>query len=147
MKATPPVGPQRSKEAIDQGLQQFADAKYLEAIQSFQLALELPGNGFMRLAGSPKEFACASEGEENAALYNMACCYCRLGQPPAAITCIEALLDNGFTDYDALTSDPDLAGLPHEELSQLISKHNGLMAKLFRGRKEDASKKRPWLQW
>ena len=33
-----------------------------------QLSLELPGRGFMRLAGSPKEYACASEGEENAAL-------------------------------------------------------------------------------
>jgi hypothetical protein len=101
----------------------------------------------MRLAGSPKEYSCASEGEENAALYNMACSYCRLGQPPAAMTCIEALLENGFTDYDNLTSDPDLAELPREELSQLISKHDGLVAKLFRGKKEDASKKRPWLQW
>ena len=33
-----------------------------------QLSLELPGSGVMRLAGSPKEYSCASEGEENAAL-------------------------------------------------------------------------------
>lgn len=45
-----------------------------------QLSLELPGAGVMRLAGSPKEYSCASEGEENAALYNMACCWAALGQ-------------------------------------------------------------------
>lgn len=33
-----------------------------------QLSLELPGSGVMRLAASPKEYSCASEGEENAAL-------------------------------------------------------------------------------
>lgn len=34
----------------------------------------------MRMAGSPKEYSCASEGEENSALYNMACCWAALGQ-------------------------------------------------------------------
>jgi hypothetical protein len=34
----------------------------------------------MRLSGSVREYACASEGEENAALYNMACCWAVLGQ-------------------------------------------------------------------
>ena len=88
----------------------------------FQLALELPGSGFMRMAGSPKEYACASEGEEQAALYNMACSYCRMGQPSAALTCLEALLDSGFEDYNAIRSDPDLASARGGELDKLVSK-------------------------
>lgn len=34
----------------------------------------------MRLSGSVREYSCPSEGEENAALYNMACCWAALGQ-------------------------------------------------------------------
>lgn len=39
--------------------------------------------------------SCPSDAEENACLYNMACCYCKLGQVDAAFTCIEAVLENG----------------------------------------------------
>lgn len=46
-------------------------------------AVQLPGSGVMRLSGSVREYSCASEGEENAALYNMACCWARLGQKQA----------------------------------------------------------------
>ena len=35
------------------------------------LRLQLPGSGVMRMSGSVREYSCASEGEENAALYNM----------------------------------------------------------------------------
>ena len=34
----------------------------------------------MRMSGSVREYSCASDGEENAALYNMACCWAKLGQ-------------------------------------------------------------------
>ena len=34
----------------------------------FNLALELPGNGAYRLPGSPREYLCPSDAEENAAL-------------------------------------------------------------------------------
>jgi hypothetical protein len=65
------------------------------AIDAFNLALELPGNGAYRLPGSPREYLCPSDAEENAALYNLACCYSAMGQRDAALTCIEAVLDNG----------------------------------------------------
>lgn len=61
----------------------------------FNLALELPGNGAYRMATSPREYSCPSDAEENAALYNMACCYAQLGQVSAAMTCLEAVLENG----------------------------------------------------
>lgn len=47
-------------------------------------------------AGSVREYSCPSPGEENAALYNMACAYARMGQRSPALTCIEALLENEF---------------------------------------------------
>jgi hypothetical protein len=112
----------KCKDAIQQGLDLFAQEKYLEAVETFRLSLELPGSGVMREAGSPREFACASQGEENAALYNMACCYCKLGQGSSAYTCIEALLENGFEDVHALKSDQDLALIQGPKLNELLAR-------------------------
>ena len=61
----------------------------------FNLALELPGNGAYRLPGSPREYSCPSDAEEQAAMYNMACAYCGMGQKEAALTCVEAALEAG----------------------------------------------------
>lgn len=85
----------------------------------FQLALELPGSGMMRMAGSPKEYACPSNGEENAAMYNLACCYAQLGKLEAALTCLEGLNDD-FENWDAMKSDPDLAPLRGPQLEKLV---------------------------
>jgi tetratricopeptide (TPR) repeat protein len=87
--------PSRCKEAIDEGLAKFAAKDFQAAIDLFNLALELPGNGAYRIAGSPREYSCPSDAEENAALYNMACCYAQLQQRPAALACLEAILENG----------------------------------------------------
>lgn len=50
--------PKRCKEAIDQGLALFQEKKIAQAIDMFNLALELPGNGAYRLPGSPREYRC-----------------------------------------------------------------------------------------
>ena len=113
----------------------------------FQLALELPGSGFMRMAGSPKEYACPSEGEEQAALYNMACAYCRMNKASAALTCLEALLESGFEDYNALKTDADLAAARGPELDKLIGKYDGVLAKLFGKKKNEPAAEKPWIQW
>ena len=76
----------------------------------------------MRMSGSVREYSCPSEGEENAALYNLACCYAALGQKQAALTVLEALLENNFEDAAAIRSDPDLASLRGAELDKLLSK-------------------------
>ena len=39
--------------------------------------------------------SCPSTGEENSALYNMACAYAQLKQQQSALTCIQGVLDNG----------------------------------------------------
>lgn len=88
-------GPKRCKEAIDAGLEAFTAQRYGEAIELFNLALELPGNGAYRLSGSPREYACPSDAEERAALYNLACCYAQLGQREAALTCLDSVLESG----------------------------------------------------
>jgi hypothetical protein len=51
--------------------------------------------GAYRMSGSPREYACPSDAEEHAALYNMACCYAQLGQQAAALTCLESILETG----------------------------------------------------
>ena len=48
--------PKRCKEAIDKGLELFQQKKYQAAVDLFNLALELPGNGAYRLSGSPREY-------------------------------------------------------------------------------------------
>ncbi|PSC71097.1 Tetratricopeptide-like helical [Micractinium conductrix] len=140
--------PQRAREAIDAGLQKFAAGEYQTAVDLFQLSLELPGSGVMRMSGSVREYSCASEGEENAALYNMACCYAALGQKQAALTVLEALLDNEFDQVATIRSDADLAPLRGPDLDKLLSKHDGLLSKVFgRKKKDDSSANKPWLRW
>eukprot|EP00775_Hariotina_reticulata_P003889 gene3890-4144_t len=85
----------KCKDAIDAGLEAFQRKDYLAAIDLFNTALELPGNGAYRLSGSPREYACPSDAEEHACLYNMACCYAQLGQQQAALTCLESILESG----------------------------------------------------
>jgi hypothetical protein len=48
--------PKSCKQAIDRGLDLFKQQLYQEAVDMFNLALELPGNGAYRLAGSVREF-------------------------------------------------------------------------------------------
>lgn len=134
-------GPRRCKDAIDAGLELFAQREYQRAIDSFNLALELPGNGAYRLPGSPREYLCPSDAEENAALYNMACCYAQLGQRDAALTCLEAVLENGFEDVATMLSDPDLSPVGGAELAALVDRHRGLGARvagLFKRKEKEA---------
>jgi len=147
-------GPRRCKEAIDQGLACFGSKQYQEAIDLFNLALELPGNGAYRLPGSPREYSCPSDAEENAALYNLACCYAQLGQRTAALTCLEAVLENGFDDATTIRSDPDLQPVQGSELEGLLNKYTGvggMIGKLFSQKEKviesDDNKNKPWILW
>lgn len=146
----------RCKEAIDAGLLAFQSKDFEGAIDLFNLALELPGNGAYRLSGSPREYACPSDAEEHAALYNMACCYAQMGQKAAALTCLESILESGFTDVATIQSDPDLRPIQGPELSAVVNKYTGIggiFTKIL-GQKKDESvlqsdkdKNKPWLLW
>lgn len=70
--ACPPAcRPQRSREAIDLGLEKFQQGDYAGAIELFELALELPGSGVMRMAGGRRAAgaACSWGG-------HVPCCMC-----------------------------------------------------------------------
>lgn len=154
---TAAAGPKKCKEAIDKGLELYGQRQYQEAIAMFNLALELPGNGAYRLPTSPREYSCPSDAEENAALYNMACAYVQLGQRAAAITCLEAVLENGFEDFSTMRTDPDLKPLG-KDLQDLLGRFEGAVAQVTKGvtgifgggRKKELvsdTNKKPFLLW
>jgi hypothetical protein len=64
--------------------------------------------------------SCASEGEEIAALYNLACAYASLGKLESALASLEGAFGAGFVDYATLRSDPDLERLQGPGLEKLI---------------------------
>mmetsp|Transcript_28679 Transcript_28679/g.80745 ORF Transcript_28679/g.80745 Transcript_28679/m.80745 type:complete len:218 (-) Transcript_28679:201-854(-) len=143
--------PKNCKQAIDVGLELYRQKQFSEAIAVFQKSLELPGSGVMRLSGTVREYSCPSTGEENAALYNMACAYCQLGQAQSALTCVQGVLENEFDDFKALRTDPDLAALQGPELEALIGKFESPIDKIssFLGVKKqrDSGTNKPWLLW
>jgi hypothetical protein len=55
-------------------------------------------------------------------MFNMACCWVRLGKPAAALSCVEALVDNNFEDFNAIQTDPDLGSLRGAELDKILAK-------------------------
>jgi hypothetical protein len=145
--------PKRCRDAIEAGIAKMQAKDYQGALDLFQLSLELPGAGVMRMASSPKEYSCPSEGEENAALFNMACAWSQLGENASAMTCVEALLDNDFDDFNALRYDPDLSSLQGPQLEKLINESTTTTNPIFGifggGKKKEsgANNNKPWLQW
>jgi hypothetical protein len=108
--ATPavPRAPEDAAAAIAAGLRAFAAGDATAALALFTSALELPGSGVRRMKGSAREL---SQGEEQAALFNAACCHARLGNAVAGLECLQLCVRAGFDDYNALRSDTDLAPL------------------------------------
>lgn len=70
--------------------------------------------------------SCPSDAEESAALYNMACAYAQQGQGASALTCIEAILENGFNDFKTLRTDPDLAPARGPAFDALVGRYDGI---------------------
>lgn len=149
-----PNRPKRCKEAMDAGLALFKQKEFVAAIEMFNVALELPGNGAYRMSDSPREYSCPSDAEENAALYNMACSYAQLEQKEAALTCLAAVLDNGYSEIATIRSDPDLAPISGSDMDSLLMRYEGvfgMVSKIFRkkgsGGKSGGSDSRPWILW
>eukprot|EP01025_Chloroclados_australasicus_P027488 TRINITY_DN2725_c2_g1_i4.p2 TRINITY_DN2725_c2_g1~~TRINITY_DN2725_c2_g1_i4.p2 ORF type:complete len:278 (+),score=24.36 TRINITY_DN2725_c2_g1_i4:50-835(+) len=143
--------PKVCSQAINLGLQQFEKGNYQQAIEYFTVALELPGNGAYRFANSIREYSCPSEGEEQAALYNLTCSYAKLKQIDSALICLEALLEAGYDDFEQIRSDPDLYILKgKQQFNEIIGKFDtpqNFVGKLFGGKKKDEDTNQPWLQW
>ena len=94
--------------AIALGLQLYRNDPSA-ALAQFVAALDLPGSGPRRMKGKPAEL---STGELQAALYNAACCYAKLGDTVGGMDTLRAAVEAGFDDWDALRKgDADLAPL------------------------------------
>mmetsp|Transcript_18720 Transcript_18720/g.26097 ORF Transcript_18720/g.26097 Transcript_18720/m.26097 type:complete len:98 (-) Transcript_18720:155-448(-) len=69
-----------------------------------------------------------TEKEERALLYNIACCYARLGQKEQAVGALQMCIDAGFREADTIRRDPDLESLHQspefENLVKSIQKSN-----------------------
>ena len=65
---------------------------------------------------------CASDGEKQAALYNMACAYAALQQKGSALVCLEGAFDSGFADFNTVRTDPDLDSIRGADLDKLLDK-------------------------
>ena len=125
----------------------------------FRTALSLPGDAFVRLAGSVREYAVPSTGEENTCLYNLACCFSALGDAESAMEALEDALKNGFDDLSTCRTDPDLKPVRDKvgtaRFEGMLLKYTGPLAALnrrmnnYKTKGGDSSTKegsnRPWL--
>ena len=106
----------------------------------------LSGEGRFRYAGQATEFSGPSQSEEHAALYNIVCCYGKLGEMDSAMTCLEALLDLEFEDFETLRSDPDLAEVRTDRrFEETIQKFNSLSKRVTKIFKRKPRADKPWL--
>ena len=102
------LAPEDAAGAIALGLKLYKEDPSA-ALAQFVAALDLPGSGPRRVKGKPAEL---STGEFQAALYNAACCYAKLGDTAAGVDALRAAVEAGFDDWDALRKgDADLAPL------------------------------------
>ena len=150
----------RCADAIAEGLELCGKQEWAAAAEKFTESLDLPGNGRYRLEGSPREHACPSDGEETAALYNLACCYSRMGKMDAAMEMVKAVVDAGFEELDTLRRDDDLAPLRAAMGSAFEAALAagggddgsggavGVLGKMLGGRrKKTGSTNSPWITW
>jgi len=138
--------PINAAEAIEWGQEAFSKGEYQRALDLFREVFTLPGSGAMRYSGTVREISCASPGEENAALYNIACCCARLGKPQDGLEALQTALENGFDGYENIKTDPDLAPVRQlAEFDSMFGKYDSLLAKLT-GKKSSTNKKW-WERW
>mmetsp|Transcript_25654 Transcript_25654/g.48626 ORF Transcript_25654/g.48626 Transcript_25654/m.48626 type:complete len:230 (-) Transcript_25654:322-1011(-) len=147
----PPVtsaedSPINAAEALEWGQAKFDQADYEGAVELFREVFTLPGSGAMRYQGTLREISCASNGEENAALYNIACSYAKMGNVAQGLQAISDCMENGFDDFDAIRSDPDLAPIrASPDFEAIMGKHNSVIGKLFGKNNKKTSQNKTWL--
>ena len=108
-RTTKARAPEDAAGAIALGLNLYRENDAPAALAQFVAALDLPGSGPRRVKGKPAEL---STGELQAAHFNAACCHAKLGDMSAGVEALQAAVDAGFDDWDALRKgDADLAPL------------------------------------
>ena len=111
------ASPQSASEAIERAALSLSESDPEAAESLLSGAFSLPGAGPTRVRGRPAEL---SEGELQAAHYNLACARAALGKPNDALYSLEQAVEQGFDDPSQLESDSDLEPLKQLERFQLL---------------------------
>lgn len=122
-----PPRPTTFREGEVIGLRLMQDGLYEEALGAFKKAMVLPGSrpdilrtanvsGPSPVGGSKggtegRKVQTLDEFEYQAAHYNMACAYAKLGNVPEAVLNLKKSFDYGFDNYATVRSDPDLGNI------------------------------------
>jgi len=145
---TPSKELKNAKEAIAAGQELFAQGQYSEALEIFREVFGLPGSGTMRYKGTVKELSCPSDAEISAALYNIACCHAQMGAVDTALDALDDACKAGFSQFEALSQDPDLAPVrKNPRYSLLLVQYDNPLAKITRARSsvKNENDKKGWL--
>ncbi|CAL5224279.1 g6941 [Coccomyxa viridis] len=128
--------PEDARGAIAVGLEQYNAGSYETALGIFEKAIDLPGTGIKQFRDKPPAI---SNGEKQAALYNIACCHSRMGNLQDGLLALKGCLEAGYEDYQQIREDPDLEGIRGDSRFQsLISKYaksngNGFFGNMLKG--------------
>lgn len=109
---------------------------YEEALELFELALTLPGDGYdvrrVNVKTSPingatvprdlEEVRFASLRQKQTTLYNMACVKAKLGEDSKALDDLEKALSIGFDDYHLIRDEDDFKSIA-KDAQKLIEKY------------------------
>lgn len=111
--------PQSATEAIERAIKALEQDDAESAETLLLEALTLPGTGPTRVRGKPAEL---SEGELQAAHFNLACARARLGSLDDAMDSLEEAVQNGYENIKQMQSDADLQQLQDnsERFNQLV---------------------------
>mmetsp|Transcript_8394 Transcript_8394/g.9223 ORF Transcript_8394/g.9223 Transcript_8394/m.9223 type:complete len:233 (+) Transcript_8394:272-970(+) len=133
--------PKTFREAEILGLRLMQEGQHEEALKVFQKGMKLPGSRTdiirTRTQSGPSPVGGSAGGTEGrvvknldefelqAAHYNIACAYARLGKVSEACTSIENAFQSGFDNYETVRGDPDLSPV-HDtlEFDSLMEKYD-----------------------
>lgn len=119
--------PTSFREAEVLGLRYMQEGDYERALNAFQRGIKMPGSrvdvirtktlsGPSPVGGSSggtegKTVMTLDEFELQAAHYNIACAYAKLGKVPESVGNIKMAFDSGFDNYATVRADPDLSAV------------------------------------
>lgn len=122
-----PQEPTLFREAEVLGLRLMQEGQFAEALKVFQKGLKLPGSRTdiirTKMISGPSPVGGASGGtdgkllqtldefELQAAHYNIACAYSRLGKIDECCSSLENAFISGFDNYETVRADPDLSSV------------------------------------
>ena len=134
------TAPSTFREAELIGLRFMQEGQYEEAIKLFNQGMKLPGSRKdvvrKQSVSGPSPVGGAAGGREGgvvmsldefeyqAAHYNIACAYSKLGKCAESVASLSKAIDYGFNNLDTMKADPDLRSIQGSaEFGALMKKH------------------------